>query len=529
MKKYLLLLSVSFFGGLTYAQTVTWAKDIAPILYQKCTACHHPGGAGHGSLMTYSEALTAAIPMQYQVGSGKMPPWPPDRTYKHFAEERYLTDAQKQLIDQWVNAGAPEGNVAEAPIPPVYGSAEEITAPDFSARIPEYTISNNNDVYRCFVIPTNFSQDKFITGIEVVPGNGSIVHHVLAYQDTTGTARARDDAEAGIGYTSIVGVGTDEAKMIGGWVPGQKPMFFPNGMGIRLWRGADIVLQIHYPKNSLNKKDSTKINLKFSSGVTRTISIDPLLNHLNGIGGLINGPLSIPANQVKSFTARFNNSFAKVSVLAVAPHMHLIGKSISAFAVSPQNDTLPLIRINDWDFNWQGQYVFQKLQVIPTGWKAYGVATYDNTSNNENNPNKQNPVNVHLGEGTTDEMMLIYFWYMLYQNGDENLVVDSTDYTEETTGITYDDLIYTPQFYEPYPNPANDVAHLKFYLPNAANVGFQVYDLNGKLIFEEQEKIFPGGMNETSISLSKLASGNYQIVLKSGSAVRTKPLIISSR
>lgn len=529
MKKYFLFVFTGLSCFVIEAQTVTWAHDIAPILYQKCTSCHHPGGAGHGSLINYQDALTASVNIQYQTGTKQMPPWPPDRNYKHFADERYLTDAQIALIDQWVNTGAPEGNAAEAPAPPSYSNGDEITSPDFSARIPVYTIPNNNDVYRCFVIPTNFPQDEFITGIELVPGNGSIVHHVLVFEDTTGTAQQKDAADPGIGYTSIVGVGTDAAKMVGGWVPGQKAFFFPDGMGVRLWRGADIVIQIHYPKNSIGQQDSTKINLRLTTNAsTRNILIDPILNHFNGgTGGLTDGPLNIPANQVKTFHARFNNNLAKASLLAVAPHMHLIGKAITVFAVSPSNDTLPLIKINDWDFNWQGQYVFQQLQVLPVGWQAYAVTTYDNTTNNPNNPNKQNPINVHLGEETEDEMMLVYFWYMLYKNGDENLVIDSTDYTNETSGITYDDLISSIQFYEPYPNPANDFAHLKFYLPNSANVVFQVYDMTGKMLYEEKEKTFQSGMNETQISLSGFASGTYQVVLQNRNAQRTKTLVVS--
>lgn len=532
MKKCFMLIFPCFGTGLINAQSITWAKDIAPILYQNCTSCHHEGGAGHGSLVTYQDALSASISIQFQVNAKKMPPWLPDRSYKHFAEERYLTNAQVQKINQWVNAGAPQGNPQDAPQPPVYMNQDEITSPDFSARIPEYTIQNNNDVYRCFVIPTNFAQDMFISGIEVVPGNTAVVHHVLVYQDTTGTARQKDIADPGIGYTSIVGVGTDAANLVGSWVPGQKPFFFPNGMGVKLWRGADLVLQIHYPKNSVNKKDSTKINLKLSSNAaTREVYINPLLHHLNGAqGGLINGPLNIPANQKKTFTARFENNLAQGSLLAIAPHMHLIGKSVSVFAVSPTNDTLPLIRINDWDFNWQGHYVFQKLQVLPIGWKAYAVANYDNTTDNERNPNKQNPQNVSLGEGTEDEMMLVYFWYMLYRNGDENLVIDDTDYTETedsvSTGVSYDDIISTPQFYEPFPNPANDVVNLKFYLPNSESVGFEIYDLNGRLLYEEPQKMFPVGLNDLGVSL-QLASGTYQIVLKGRGFVRTKPLIVS--
>ncbi len=529
MKKIYAIILICFSHAIAEAQSPTWAHDIAPILYQHCTTCHHPGGAGHGSLMTYSDGLLASINLQYQVDSKLMPPWPPDRNYKHYANERYLTSAQISLIDQWVNAGAPSGDTTQAPTPPVYHNSDVISSPDFSAQIPQFTVFSNNDLYQCFVLHTNLAQDEYITGIEVIPGNGSIVHHVLVYQDTTGQAQQLDQSDSHTGYTSFGGIGTSSPMLVGGWVPGSQPTFFPNGMGIRLYSGADIVLQIHYPQNSLNGIDSTKINLKLSTSASREIFANPALHYYgSGNGTLIDGPLAIPANTVKTFTERYNNTQAKVSLLSVAPHMHLIAKSIVSYAVSPANDTLPLIRINNWDFNWQGLYTFQQLQIVPTGYKIYATAVYDNTGNNANNPNRQNPLNVTAGESTTDEMMMVFFWYMLYQSGDETFVVDSTDYTDTTTlGITYNDLISTIQFYEPYPNPANDLVHLKFYLPNSADIGFQVFDMTGKLLYEEKQKTFRSGMNDTQISLNNLASGTYQIVLQSGNDKRSKPLVVS--
>jgi hypothetical protein len=130
-----LLLSL-FIGNVLNATTPTWAKDIAPILYSKCTACHHPGGAGHGSLITYDDALSLSSSIEYKVISGQMPPWPPDRTYRHFADERFLSNYQKQAILDWVTAGAPSGDTTLAPAKPVYTNSAFITSPDFTATIP---------------------------------------------------------------------------------------------------------------------------------------------------------------------------------------------------------------------------------------------------------------------------------------------------------------------------------------------------------------------------------------------------------
>ena len=151
------------------------------------------------------------------------------------------------------------------------------------------------------------------------------------------------------------------------------------------------------PQNSLGQVDSTRINLKLTTSSVRNVTIAPILNHGLGIGGLTDGPLVIPANTVKTFHAQFTNNYPiDFTLLTIAPHMHLIGKSIKSFFVY-NGDTTPLIKINNWDFKWQGQYAFQKPIKFPKNAKAYAEATYDNTVNNPLNPNVNNPVTVTLG------------------------------------------------------------------------------------------------------------------------------------
>lgn len=522
------------------ATTPTWAKDVAPILYSKCTACHHPGGAGHGSLITYDDALSLSGAIQYQVSAGYMPPWPPERSYRHFADERFLSNYQKQAILDWVSAGAPSGDTTLAPAKPVYTNSAFITTPDFTATIPTYAVTSNSDIYQCFVLPSGLSANEFITSMEIIPGNTEIVHHVLVYQDTTGVARQKDIADPNPGYTNFGGIGVANPILIGGWVPGQRPYSYPSTMGVRLYKNSDIVLQIHYPKNSLGKVDSTKINLKLSTNTgLRNIMVQPLLNHTtSGPGSMINGPLVIPANTVKTFTSKFNNTYPiDFSLLSIAPHMHLIGKSMICYAVGPTNDTIPLINIKDWNFEWQGFYTFQRLIRIPSGYKAYATAVYDNTVNNPRNPNKSNPVQVKVGEATTDEMMLCYFNFLIAEPGDENFIVDSTDYakldtlqgpTDTTaTGINVSGIVSTAQLYELYPNPTTSVINARFYLPVNSKVSMAIYDLNGKLIAEEKERSYNGGFNEFNVDVKAYAKGEYILQLKNEKTIRRQSFIVN--
>jgi len=530
MKKALLFCFASLgLLKLQYAQTPTWSDDIAPILYANCTACHHEGGLAPFSLMTYANAEAQKFSILNDVSLGIMPPWPPDVNYRHFKDERNLSSNEITKISAWVSGGAPQGNVANAPTPPVYTNGSELGTFDKSLQIPTYTVPTiNYDMYRCFTVPTGLTQDEFITAIEVIPGNPAIVHHVLIYEDTTGASVTLDNNDAGPGYTNFGGPGFNNAALVGGWVPGTVPNVYPAGMGVKLHKNSRLVLQIHYPAGSSGQVDSTHINLRLSNGNLRQIMIQPPLNHA---GTMVNGPLTIPAETVKTFEEEYtlptNIPYAGISVLNVAPHAHLICTKWVVFATTPTGDTIPFIKINDWDFHWQGFYTLQNLVKLVPGTKLHGFATYDNTSNNPHNPNQPSQA-VHVGEATTDEMMLVYFSYLIYQPGDENIVIDSST-LETPTAINEVDpastIVTTPQLYDASPNPAANQTNISYFLPAASNATLKVYDLNGRLI-DERKVDGNYGFNSLQYSTANLTAGTYLYSLVTGGFVKTKQLIV---
>lgn len=426
MMKYqrlLIGLILSFlFTNQTFAQP-TWSDNVACIMYTRCTSCHNPTGIAPFSLVSYADAYGASIGILDAVSSNRMPPWPPDPGYRSFAHERSLSAAEKQTIVDWVTNGAPSGNLSNAPVPPVYTSNEVIQNPDLVISMPNYVIPPiTQDLYRSFAMPTNSTVDQFITAFEVVPGNRQVVHHVLVYQDTSDIALQLDSLDPLPGFNSFGGIGSPSAKLIGAWVPGAEPVFYPAGMGIKLLAGANIIFQLHYPVGTSFQSDSTKVNFQLSSNPsTRTVSVVPIINHSTS---LLNGPLFIPADSVKQFNALVNIPIP-ITVIGISPHMHLIGNSVLSYAVTPQQDTINLINIPSWDFHWQGTYQFRQPVKIPAFSQLKAEAVYDNTVNNPFNPNIP-PQDVSLGEATTDEMFLIYFYYLNYQNGDENIVVDTS-------------------------------------------------------------------------------------------------------
>ncbi|MDQ3111371.1 MAG: T9SS type A sorting domain-containing protein [Bacteroidota bacterium] len=521
MLKKLLFIFVLFLFKTGVAQS-TWATDVAPILYQHCTSCHNPSGIAPFSLITYADAFPNAGDMANEVSQHLMPPWPPDTSYTRYCNERTLSQAQIQTIVDWAANGAQPGNLSAAPTPPTYAGNAVLTNPDLIAQIPLYTVNTATDLYRCFVVPSGVSTTEYITKIEVIPGNRSIVHHVLVYQDQANTCINLDNADPAPGYTNFGGVGSNTATLVLGWVPGQGMYSLPATMGIRLEASTNLIFQVHYPGGTFNQIDSTQVRMTFSTGLVRNVSLAPVINHSTS---LTNGPLYIPADSIRTFYAQETVSI-DATIISIAPHMHLIGQNITNYAVTPLGDTIPLIRINDWDFHWQGFYNYRQPVHVPYGSVLYAHAAYDNSANNPENPNSP-PQAVSVGEATTDEMFIVYYAYLPYQWGDEDIIIDSTSVA--VLEHSYNDLILTPQLYEPFPVPSanGQSVTLSYFLPNKTSVKMELIDISGKIVSVPVENVeTSAGFGKTLVNTSGLSKGTYIVRLTADGNVKTKSLII---
>ncbi len=522
MTKNLLFICALLIVRMGTAQTGPyWATDVAPILYQNCTSCHNPNGIAPFSLMTYADAFPNAADMATDVSTNIMPPWPPDTTYTRFVHERKLSQAQIQTIVDWAANGAQSGNLSSAPTPPTYTSVVAIPNPDAMAQMPLYTVNTATDLYRCFVVPSGVSTTEYITKVEVIPGNRAIVHHVLVYQDQANTCINLDNADPGPGYTNFGGVGSNTATLIIGWVPGQAMYSLPPNMGIKLLSNTNIIFQVHYPGGTFGQVDSTQVRMTFSSGAVREVYLNPIINHYTS---LTNGPLYIPADSIKTFYGQ-ETVTADATLISVAPHMHLIGHNMTNYAVTPIGDTIPLIQINNWNFHWQGFYNFRQPVHVPYGSILYAHAQYDNTANNPENPNSP-PQAVSMGESTTDEMFIVYYAYLLYQLGDENIIIDSTLAVQDHS---YADLIKTPQLYDPSPVPSVNGENItvQFFLPNKTNVRMEIMDVSGRIISVPMNDIeTSAGYGKSEVNTSGLSKGTYFVRLTADGSVKTKSIII---
>ncbi len=503
------------------AQSVNYSEHIAPIIYNHCTSCHRPGEIGPFPLTNYSEVSSWASMVKYVTQSRNMPPWKPDPTYREFRKENYLTQQQIDLIAQWVDNGFPQGNPQLEPALPQFPSGSQIGTPDLVLSFAQsHTVKGiNKDEYRYFVIPTGLTTNKKLVALEIRPGNNRVVHHTLVWQDTSGQAAAKDAATPEYGYTGGGG-SANFGTQLPGYVPGQKPILYSNGMAQTLQAGADLLLQMHYAPTPVDETDSTTINLFFADGPAPREVTNLIMVPFGNI--LTNGPFVIQPNQVKTFHGKYTSPI-KTSLLGIAPHCHLLGKDWMVYAVTPNNDTLNLISIPDWDFNWQGAYYYKSPIVIPAGSVLHAYGTYDNTTNNPFNPANP-PVTVSWGEGTNDEMFYLPFIYTIYQQGDENIVFEdvSTSINENQIFIIGNTL------YPVAPNPSSDVVKIGFTIGEMAKVNIAIFSLDGRKVLDVIDgQLHYEGMHTLDVNTKQLAEGMYALVMEAGGKKQTQRFIVS--
>lgn len=505
------LLALMLAPAIASAQTPTWASDIAPIIYKSCSGCHITGGIAPFSLVGYNQAKPYAMSIKSAVQAKRMPPWPADPNYNRHAWERLLSADEINRIAQWVDAGAPSGDLNLAPSDPMPKLGSSIVSPTFNLKAPDYNINTVSDEYRCFVIPTGLTTDAFVTELEIVPGNRKAVHHVLVFADTSSIPVQLDANDPKPGYLGFGGTGSNTSTLLGLWVPGGEPFRLPTGMGMSILKGSRIILQVHYPGGISNQWDSTRVVLKTTTGFLRNVWVSPILEHSYT---LQNGPLVINANQKRSFLSKYTVNI-NATVLAVGPHMHLIGQRMKIYGIKPNLDTQRFVNIRKWDFHWQGAYFFRKAMKIESGTSLYAEAFYDNTASNPWNPNSP-PKTVSLGEATTDEMLLAYFWYTYYLPGDENIVIDGTtpkDLVASAKKVAVEDQMHF------WPNPATGLLNLEF--PAFAKREIGIYNLSGKLIrkINSNEK-------ELKMDVSGISNGIYFLRVIEGQFAFAERLII---
>ncbi len=382
---------------------LTYSKDIAPIVYKNCTACHRVGEVAPFTLASYEDVKKRAAQIAAVTEGRVMPPWKAD-SHGEFHDERRLSTDEIGIIRQWAGEGAKEGSKADLPPAPKFTPGWNLGQPDVVLEPSEdYKLAaEGRDVYRCFVIPNPNDADRFLSSLEVRPGNRLVVHHVIAYLDSTGQGRRMDEKDPGPGYSADGGgIGFLPSGFLGGWAPGNFPRRLPEGVGIAWPKGSDIILQVHYHKVGKPAADRTRLGLYYCKGpVDKKLYTIPLIQHL----------LFIPPGKADHTVRAQIPVVFDATLLTVMPHMHLLGRKMTVTAALPDGSSQRIIDVPDWDFNWQNTYSYKKPLKLPSGTKVSLTATYDNSAANPRNPNNP-PKLVMWGEQTTNEMCIAFLGF----------------------------------------------------------------------------------------------------------------------
>jgi hypothetical protein len=423
----------------SHSEKPVFSEDIAPLVFKNCVPCHRKNGAGPFPLTSYAEVLRKAKTIVKVTSKHFMPPWPADPSYSHFVGEKRLEKDQIELIRLWVEQGCKEGNPALCPLLPLFPDGSLYGKPDLVLKMkkPFFIAGDNTDRFRLMKFPYELPRDTFIRFIEFVPGKKKLVHHVNGFiiqyyqpekkkdvfegEDTEDT-QVMDFPEA---YRKMKLMNDDGSwpmltPSVVNYLPGVEPPVYPEGIGgFRMKRkGALFLKDIHYGPSPKDEYDSSYFNVFFSARAPRRQLLEFQMGTLGKTP--VEPALLVPADSVKTFITQYLVP-EDWSLITINPHMHLLGKSFLAFAITPEGDTIPLIRIPKWDFRWQYFYTFTKMVRIPAGSRIKAIAVYDNTKNNPLNPfNPPRPVGERNGSmRTTDEMFQFIINYVPYVKGDE--------------------------------------------------------------------------------------------------------------
>ncbi len=425
------------------ADTVpTWAEDIAPIVFENCVPCHRDGQPGPFLLTNYKDVAKRSKMVAHVTGTRYMPPWPADHKYRSFLGQKVLTDEEIDLIRRWHEGGVPKGNMNLEPEVPNYPNGSQLGEPDLVLEVEPYLVPGvNRDEFLIMKVPYEMDEERYVRVAEFIPGPNQLVHHMnghlILYEDDKkrnvfgGKNVVDSELFTDEEIYRIMDIPNDDGSfpvldpLIVNYLPGVIAQEYPDGIGgfKMSKKGAFMIHDMHYAPIPNDQWDSSRINIFFmDEPPTR-----PTLEIQMGTFGIsrITPDFIIPPDTVMTFHTKAEAD-GDISLLTINPHMHLLGIDFWAFALKPGGDTIPLIKIPEWDFHWQYFYTFEKMQKIPKGSVIHVYATFDNTENNPENPfhpPREIDALTKTSMRTTDEMLQFIMTYLPYEEGDEEISI----------------------------------------------------------------------------------------------------------
>jgi len=375
----------------------TFTRDVAPLVFERCAPCHHPGEAAPFALLSYEDVRKRAAQIVRVTGDRYMPPWLPAPGENAFEGDRSLTAEQVATLKAWLEADCPEGDPAALPAAPVFTTGWDLGEPDLVVTMPEaYTVpAEGRDVYRNFVIPRPVGEQRYVRALEFRPDNRAVLHHAVLFVDGSGYARGEDRRDPEPGYAAMgLGVLRPPNGQFVSWTPGKGGIEYDPGIAWNLDPTLDIVLQLHLRPTGRPEPIRVAVGLYFSDA--------PPTRHPLAIR-LWSREIDIPAGEKAYVVEESYRLPVDVSVYGVYPHAHYLGKDLRGWAELPDGTRKSLIHIPSWDFNWQEEYFYAEPVALPAGTVVHARYVYDNSADNPFNPS-QPPVRVRHGYQSSDEM-----------------------------------------------------------------------------------------------------------------------------
>jgi hypothetical protein len=395
-----------FAAGTASASTepITFNKDILPILQANCQTCHRPGEIGPMPFLTYEGTRPWAKAIKAAVISRKMPPWFADPKFGHWANDRSLRQEDIDKLTTWVDNGAPEGDTKDRPAPIQWTEGWVIPKPDLTVEMPvDYKVPAKGTIeYTYMIVPTGFTEDKWVQFMEVRPGNRALVHHANIYIRRPGSKWLREypvnvpfvpteqktSSSAGAPLTD---------ENIAGFTPGKQTVTLSGNDAKLIPAGSDIVFQIHYTTNGQEGVDRTKIGFVFAKNAP-----EQRVARIFAANATFTIPPGAPDYKVEAVTTLQTET----TLVSLKPHMHLRGKAME-FRVVYTGEKEILLNIPHYDFNWQTECILDKPMVLPKGARLEVTAIFDNSANNKFNPDATSVVK--WGDQSWEEMAIGYF------------------------------------------------------------------------------------------------------------------------
>ena len=393
----------------TQETSLTFSRDIAPILNKHCVECHRPGEIGPFSLIEYDEVLGWGEMMLEVIHEKRMPPWHADPEFGKFVGERHIPVEDVEKLAEWVAGGMPEGDPQDLPPLPEWTAGWQLSTPpdeQFAMRGRPFQVPADGIVeYQYFVVDPGWEEDRWIHAAQVVPGNASVVHHAIVF------VREPDGRDTrGIGW-------------LGGYVPGQRVLEMPAGHARLIPAGSKLVFQMHYTPIGRETEDVTKVGVWLidEEDVTHEVSTRVALNH----------DFEIPPGEESHTVDLRMRWFTRGStLLGASPHMHLRGRSFR-LAAKREDQLKTLLNVPNYDFNWQHLYGFQTPLPLDDVASLEMQITFDNSAENPTNPDPSQFVT--WGDQTWQEMAVAFF-DVAHPRGERREVVrHESDEATETT------------------------------------------------------------------------------------------------